>query len=518
MSDAHALSRRRFLQTAAAASAATAAVGTLGARAAGAGPLDLLPPPPTTELQPSDDAVRHVLNRITWGPTRTLLTKVKTIGIEAYIDEQLSPALIPDETCDSYLEVFITLQQSSAEMVSKYKTSYLADRIIAEVRGATLVRAIWSERQVHEVMVDFWSNHFNVLPHNNSRYLKTESDRESIRPYALGRFADILRASAHDPMMLVYLDNWKSSKVSPNENYGREVLELHTVGTSAFTEEDMKNAVLALTGMSYDFNTLKFQYKPDLHYTGPLRVMDWTNANLLAATGESVANSLLDYLARHPATARRLAYKLCLRFVSDTPSDALVTSTAQVYLDNDTDIRPVLRHILTSDEFLASPGKKLRRPVEVVAAHIRNVEGTYAKEGGTKGADNALLSLAKLQQLPFDWWQPDGYPDIATAWSTTGGAIYRWDFAQLMCLKGIVGIWIPDHNKLLPTPRPQTAGAIVDALTDRLAGVRFDDRTRNAVIGYLGVGENGIVTDDTFWWQLPQLVALVLSSPYLQNR
>ena len=191
---------------------------------------------------------------------------------------------------------------------------------------ATLARAAWSERQLFEVMVDFWSNHLNVTnPSSDVWYCRHDWDRTVIRAHALGRFEDMLVASTQHPAMLLYLNNAESNKDLPNENYGRELLELHTVSVDAgYSEDEMRNSVLVLTGFGLDWDTGEFHYNKDDHYVGPVQILGFSAKNGSAAKGYTVVLDYLRYLANHPMTATHIARKLCLRFVSDTPPDSLV--------------------------------------------------------------------------------------------------------------------------------------------------------------------------------------------------
>lgn len=518
MSEGRTLSRRRFLQATAAASGAAAVGRTVPAAASDA--LTLPIAGASLPLLTSDDTVLHVVNRLTFGPTPELMDHVRTVGVAAFVDEQMNPGALDDSACDEILEVFPALKLTSQEQVAQYGTQSGGDNLVNQLRGARVVRAVWSKRQLQEMLVDLWGNHFNTFPSSgNTRYLKIHEDRAVLRPHVLGRFRDLLVAQLHNPAMLAYLDNMMSSTPKPNENLAREMLELHTVGSDGgYSEADVAAAAKVLTGMSVDFTTCLFRYKPELHHVGAVKVMGWSHANATAAGGEQVANSLAAYLATHPATAKRVAWKLCVRFVSDTPSTTLVSSAAQVYLDNDTSIAAVLRHILGSQEFAASKGAKLRRPMELVAAHVRNLRTTYEVERGLTGANELLRYLGALGQLPSNWWLPDGYPDTTEAWLSSYAVLTRWEFAQQLSVRDMPGVAVPPPSELMPFPRPQTAGAMVDEMVERLAYQPISTAHRDALLRYVGLAEGDPVPDAHYSWQLPQLAALVLSSPYLQHR
>ena len=224
---------------------------------------------------------------------------------------------------DEILSRFQTLHLSNAEIIEEYQEQ--AGIVIGELQFATLLRAAASRRQLYELMVDFWSNHFNIFIGDGvDRFFKTTDDREVIRPHAMGRFADLLLASAQSPAMLYYLDNFLSTGDALNENYGRELLELHTVGVDGnYSESDIVPAAQCLTGWTFARRNGKFIFDPRRHYDGPIQVMDWSSPGRRGRGAKQVGIDMLDYLAHHPSTARFLARKLCTRFVSDAPPDVL---------------------------------------------------------------------------------------------------------------------------------------------------------------------------------------------------
>jgi uncharacterized protein (DUF1800 family) len=264
---------------------------------------------------------------------------------------------------------------------------------------------------------------------------------------------------------------------------------------------------------------MTFAYNAGDHYVGPVRVLGWSHANDTAGGGLAVGRSLLSYLARHPATARHLATKLCRRLVADEPPAALVSSTAAAYLSGDTAITPMLRHVVGSSEFAASVGSKLRRPAESYAGMLRAVGATYDHSLGTKGADTLVWPLQKQGHAPFEWHHPDGYPDTAAAWLGTGGLLGRWNTAL-----AVAGGWWDGLTPKTPlqllggATRPQQAGQIVDALTDRLCQQRFPQAHRTALLSEVHKTETQTMSDDELGWQGVKLVALILSSPYFQVR
>ena len=212
--------------------------------------------------------------------------------------------------------------------------------------------------------MDFWSNHLNVAnPSDNVWWSRHDYDRTVIRRHALGKFSDMLTASATHPAMMTYLNNAESTKDNPNENYGRELLELHTVGVDGgYTEDEMRTSALILTGLGVhwydDVNDGTFNYNPDNHYTGHVKVLSWSSPNASAGNGLKVALDYVDYLAHTKSTARRIAYKLCERFLSDKPPAGLVDKMADTYRAHDTAIVPVLHELFGSKAFRQLEGRE----------------------------------------------------------------------------------------------------------------------------------------------------------------
>jgi uncharacterized protein (DUF1800 family) len=366
-------------------------------------------------------------------------------------------------------------------------------------------------------MCDFWSNHLNVTnPSDNVWDNRHDYDRTVIRKHALGRFEDMLLASANHPAMLLYLNNAESTKDNPNENYGRELLELHTVGVDGgYNEEDMRQSTLIMTGFSVDWETGLFEYNNWAHYRGAVQVMGFTAANA-EANGYQVGVRYLKYLANHPSTAQLLARKLCVRFVSDDPPQALVDSLAATYLANGTDIKPVLRKLLLSVGFANSIGEKTRRPFEDVAATLR-ILGYKPAKTGVYGIQGLYWISSDLGHAPMAWNPPDGYPDEAAAWQSAGTTLGRWNtHLSLAAHWWPTALQHPALRKLLPTNLPNTYGEFVDMLSKRLVFRKLEAVHRRAVLGFLGhQATDRLNADDAaVGWRLPYVVALILDSPY----
>jgi hypothetical protein len=498
-----------------------------GFRAGPSVPRRPLPAPPGRAAVPGPDLVSrdpalHVLRRCTYGPTPATLAEIRTMGIDAWFARQLDPASLDDASCDRILARYPRLRLGIPAIRAGALPEFSWD-LMFELGQTTLVRAAWSRRQLLEIMVDLWSNQLNVTnPFDGGWDNRHLYDRDVIRRHALGRFADMLKASAVSPAMLAYLDNQSSTKEHPNENYARELMELHTVGRDAgYTEADVRAAARLLTGLTTNWETGLYRYDPDLHATGPVSVLGFTHPNATAAGGEKAAMAFLDHLALHPATARQIAYKLCVRFVADTPPPALVARLAVVYLRGRSAIVPVLKELFASPEFRGSVGTKIRRPMQDIVATVRAL-GLGPDRSGRKGLEDLYWLVEGTGDAPMGWHPPNGYPDVAAAWASAAGTLARWN-AHMSLTAG----WWPAEltrpadlrEHLVPT-LPPTYGGLVDALALRILGVKMRPAHTAAITGYLGKTPTARLgpDDEALGWRFPYVVALVLDSPYFSFR
>lgn len=507
--EARRFGRRAFIRTAA-----------LGAVAGGAGVL-----PATFASRPASaagtfvptDPDLHLLRRATYGPTAASLRRIQRMGASRWLEEQLDPASIRDAFVDDLLASrYPNLSLSVSKAYSTLDGSW---DLMFDLGQAAIVRAAWSERQLLEVMVDFWSNHLNVTnPSDNVWWSRHDYDRRVIRKFAMGKFSQMLKASATHPAMMMYLNNAESTKENPNENYGRELLELHSLGVDGgYDEEDMRQSTLVMTGFGISWDTGEFEYDKDNHYVGPVSVVDWSAANGSAKGGYDVGLRYVDHLAHHPSTAERIATKLCERFVSDDPPPALVDKLAQAYLHHDTDISAVLRELFRSKAFKGAIGTKVRRPMEDLVATLRILR-IKPDTAGTDGIQGLYWMLGDLSHQPLAWTQPNGYPDVASAWKSAGGRLNSWNtHVSLAAHWWPNTLQLPDLKEtVLPKPLPDTYGPLVDAVAKQLVFRKLATAHRDAVLAFLDKTAASTLTksDAAVNWRLPYLVALILDSPY----
>ena len=436
-----------------------------------------------------DAAIAHVLGRLTYGPRPGDLDRVRSVGIQKWIDSQLSPSRIDNAALNARLERLQTLELDSQTIQRDYSGPAMVERrqrkldnpeaepqdpamrrgpasdaqrkdrqVIAEIGEAKLLRAVYSERQLEEVLVDFWFNHFNVFAGKGAtRNYVSEYEREAIRPFVLGTFRDMLGATAKSPAMLFYLDNWLNSvpnqqaEASPrasdakprrvsgfNENYARELMELHTLGVDGgYTQQDIVNVARAFTGWTMQPRQGSgFMFAAARHDRGEKLVLGRT---IKAGGGVEDGEQVLDIVAAHPATARHIAAKLAIRFVSDTPSPQLIDRIAARFTATGGNLREVVRTILTSPEFM-SPDvyrAKVKTPLEFVASALR----------ATGAEVRTALPLARTLRdmgMPLYFCQPPtGYGEASSTWVSAGALVSRMNFAVELSKNAIRGVHVP---------------------------------------------------------------------------
>ena len=447
---------------------------------------------------PATEAARHVVERLSFGARPGDVERAAAMGLDKYIDQQLNPSRIPDDRVASMLAGFETLGLSSSEMADRYysrpgqqpadqTTRREANIPLMELSQQKVLRAAYSERQLEEVLVDFWFNHFNVFSGKGqfARFYMTEYEREAIRPHVLGRFRDMLGATAGSPAMLWYLDNWMSAAApgaaaAPpqrrrrgamrparparpqrparglNENYARELLELHTLGVDGgYTQNDVVDVARAFTGWTIDSPRRGgggFTFNARMHDDKEKVVL---GQRISAGGGRKDGERVLDIVAAHPSTARHIALKLAARLVSETPPPALVDRAATVFRDSGGDLRAVTRAILASPEFTAAAARraKVKTPFEFAVSALR------ATGAEVRNAAPLVQQLRALGMPLYGAQPPTGYDDTAAAWINSGALLARMNFAVALA-----------DNKI-PGTRVKTVDAKALALT--LGSVEF---------------------------------------------
>ncbi len=459
----------------------------------------------------------HLMNRLGTGFSTALFAELRAAGGEtAWFEKQLAPDSVAENTRGAAVPGwFPDLRRTPAEIWQGDQGSGKAAWEYArDLCNAAILRRTYSSRSVLESMVELWSNHLHVDANHFPAFTVRPQYDDVIRAHALGRFEDLLVETTLHPAMLLFLDNWKSVKNAPNENHGRELLELHTVGREAgYSEQMVKDSAKILSGWTVVKDTWVRQYDGARHTTGAVTVLGFSRPN--ATADPALAEAYLRYLANHPATARRVCRKIAVRFVSDSPSDALVSRLAGVYLDSGTDIKAVLRALVASDEFWASAGQKVRTPIDDCVATLRALDVAVAAPVGPSSFANEVCWTLNTT-LAFQWPRPDGPPDSAAAWASTTRMLNSWRMHWNMG-----GGWWPNGeaayrpaSSFLPQPKLRF-DKYVDHLSRTLLGRRSTSKLLKAACVGADVAPGEVITSAhaVAGWKFPRVVAALLDSP-----
>jgi uncharacterized protein (DUF1800 family) len=456
------------------------------------------------------DPAWRLLNRAAFGPRPGDLERVREMGVDVWLEEQLSPEtieerwaawvrLMPMDTLDMGAMDAEDLETAVYPEVGKGQAA-------VELQTACLLRAVYSARQLQEVMVEFWTDHFNVSQLKaECSWLKTMDDR-LVRKHAMGKFRDLVSASAHSPAMLFYLDNDKNRKLDPktksgtNENYARELLELHTLGVDGgYSLKDIQEVARCFSGWSYKKGfTLwpgDFAFNKQFHDDGPKRILGQV---IPGGQGIKDGEQVIDLLCEDPHTARFVARKLCRRFVADRGPESLEKRLAETFQKTDGDIKQVLSVLFRSDEFRKGEYVKFKRPFDFTVSALRAVNADTTGEA-------VLPYLERMGQLPYKWTMPDGYPDRMEAW--TPSLLARWNFTLDLVQNEIGGTSVDAEALAKATGTADPAG-VVAGLSRAVLGEALPEKQvkKLAALG----GETAARTR--------QCLALLLAAPQFQWR
>ncbi|MEO8613226.1 MAG: DUF1800 domain-containing protein [Chloroflexota bacterium] len=474
------MNRRQFLGLLGTGAAAVT-TGQIG-RALAAAPLGTFLPAQAGERDPA----ALLIARLTFGVTPALYAHVQQIGAQAFIDEQLAPESLDDGAVESRLAPYQTiLAQNGGLLAQQYQKK--RQTVTGALLGSTTLRAAYSERQLYERMVHFFSDHFSLfIGKAQVLFLKVDDDRDAIRPYALGHFREILGASAHSPAMLIFLDNARSDKRAPNENYARELMELHTLGVNGgYSEDDVKAVARAFTGWSVqgakqssDGRTI-YRFRPGFHDRDAKMILGQA---IPAGGTESDGETMLDILAGHPSAAQFISTKLVRRFVSDDPPTALVDACAQTFTSSGGAIRAVLRTIFAADEFWSAP-PKFKQPYEYTVSLLRALNADVQDD--TRFLRGMQKPLQAMGQIPFTWPAPNGFPDVGAYWMSN--LLPRWNMAITVAGDQLPGTKI-DMNGLVDlldaNNIPLEAEPVLLFLATYLFGRPLSTAERDAVLQF----------------------------------
>ncbi|HEU0121621.1 MAG TPA: DUF1800 domain-containing protein [Bryobacteraceae bacterium] len=445
-----------------------------------------------------DEQILHAANRLTFGATPQDIAAIRKVGVEKWVDQQLRPETIAENPAlTERLRALDSLGLSNAELIQKYPPPQLirnkkkedgeanaetmaarqaVRKVYTDLAEAKVLRAVHSNRQLEELLTDFWFNHFNVFFDKGfDRVLVTSYERDAIRPHVLGNFRDLLLATARHPAMLFYLDNWTSVSTDGlpqvrrkaaakqkraaglNENYARELLELHTMGVDGgYTQKDVTEVARCFTGWSIAEirEGGKFQFRPMLHDRKAKQVLGEV---IQPGRGEEDGLEVIDILVRHPATARFISTKLAQRFVSDAPPETLITKMAATFTKSRGDLRAVTRTMLTAPEFWAPEAyqAKMKMPLEMIASALR---ATGAEVTTTAALQQELRTMG---QPLYRKVEPTGYTAMAEEWTNSAALLARMNFGIQLTQNKVRGVRVDLDGRL---GGKRTAAAIAEAL------------------------------------------------------
>ena len=467
---------------------------------------------------PAPDAAFLLQSRASFGVRQDQLERGRALGSAAWLEEQLAPETLNDGGLEVALAAALpSLTYSLPELLTYTNPPAPRYRAAAETITATYVRQLLSPRQLHEVMVEFWSNHFNIdLGDAALAYFKPWDDREVVRKHALGNFRDLLHASARSPAMLYYLDNYANVASGPNENYARELMELHTLGIGGgYTEADVKDVARCFTGWtiprSVEGSLTGFVFRNQFHDNGSKRVL---GVDIAANGGEQDGVRVLDLLAAHPSTARLIATKLARRFAADAPAATLVNALAAEFTRTQGDIKSILRVLFRSAEFAVSSDQKFKRPAEFVISALRAVRSNSS----ATVLRGISAQLEAMSQATFGWPAPNGYPDVRAYWLNTGGTLARWNAAALVAERGFApGSTISVSTLIAParTVRAALAQLETNVLMRPLAA---SDRELLLAFAADGGSPDKPLNAGVLLERSRDLLGLLLSSAYFMSR
>lgn len=524
-------------------------------------PTTLPPDAPLTRRMAPPPIPIIALNRMAYGITEADLAHFNSLGntdeerLATYVEEQLDPASIDDSDYETRLANtnWVTHNLTAEQLWIDYRRDF--DGVtnsalpLDELRRLALLRAVYSKRQLQAIMVDFWHNHFNV--HGVQFIIRSmimSYDRDVMVANALGNFRIFLEAVGTHVSMLYYLDNYTNSSGGPNENYARELFELHGLGEEnylgsgirqnevpldeegrpiGYVDDDVYEATRCFTGWTVSNSTNnetigdtgEFYYRDEWHDRFQKTVLgEYIPANQAPLyDGQRV----YDLIAAHPGTARYICRKLCRRFIADEPDDTLVQAAADIFLaqkDAPDQIAQVLRFILNSAEFRTTFGTKVKRPFEGLAAHLRATNADIVLDIGYSDGNTIIYRLADAGHQLFDWPAPNGYPDVAGYWLNTTSIYKRWRlFNWLMSDRDENSEYHMDIVGETP-PESTSAEGIVDYWIGRIFGYTVPDAERQEFIDFMAAGHNPtydlpIYTNDETAERLRSLVGLMTMSP-----
>jgi uncharacterized protein (DUF1800 family) len=420
-----------------------------------------------------DSSTSRLVRRVTLGMSPAELQNASTMGWQEYLNYQLEYERIDD----SVLEAAVANRYPLMEQTSDVLFSADAGTVQNQLIESTIYRAAFSQRQLYQRMVEFWTDHFNQAI-DKVGYLLVADQRDVIRTHALGKFVDLLQASAHSPSMLTYLDQITSNSRAPNQNYAREVMELHTVGVNGgYTQTDVAELSRVLTGWTTTGKGT-FVFNPAIHDWGQKTVLGLTipaGSPSLGAAGVKEGETIFNFLGTHPSTATFISTKLLQWLLTYTPTDAQVAAIASVFRATGGDIKQVVRAIL-NDVWLPTAPMKYKRPFHFLVSSIRSANPTIST---TTFFNNEMTILG---QPLFQWETPDGFPDSIEYWA--GNIVPRWSYGVSLAAQNSASTIKFDTTPYLAG----SAAAAIDLINTNFFGGEIPTSTKTLLTNYLTGG------------------------------
>ena len=436
---------------------------------------------------PTRTGLLAVVNRMTWGATLEEVALCQAMGGTNYLEYHLDHTAIDDSAVNTMLtDPVYSLLYYSPDLLVGQSASNASNTVIR----AMILRGIFSKRQLYERMVEFWNDHFNIWTFDNEPIglLRVPDDRDVIRANALTNFGTILRASAHSPAMLGYLNNDVNTSLAPNENYARELMELHTLGVDGgYTQNDVINVAKCFTGWTYYSSTsgtdsYRFRFRSDRHAAGNKVVLGQNITGQTGAAGQQEGEQVLDILINHPSTAQFIAKKLLKRFWGYEPPQSHINAVAAAYSSSGGDIKSMLR-VVFGLVIAKAPPLKLKRPLHLLISAVRAAQATVTSH--TNFPASVQTPLVQAGHLPFNWQSPDGYPDSVDYW--VGGQLPRWNVGATLMNgssgSGYSGLSI-NHVPLINGAT--TPAAIAEQISRSMFNGTMSAADKAAVAGYMG--------------------------------
>jgi uncharacterized protein (DUF1800 family) len=545
------LSRRRFLQGL----GATAVALSLPHTSTQANTTAPEPDIQATNVLPTPPLAVIALNRLGFGPRPGDVSAFNNLAdnddarLQIYVDQQLNPQNIPDTDLETRLAQanFTTLNKSLTQQWTEHRVGDWFTRTmpVRETELAAFMRAIYSRRQLQEVLADFWHNHFNVAAWVwDVCPTFVHYDRDVIRAHMLGNFRQMLEAVSQSPCMLYYLNNAQNVVAGPNENFARELFELHTLGAEhyrgvqnpdlvpvdgqgrpvGYVDEDVYETTRCFTGWTVNETTGAFHYIDTDHD----RFTKYVLGQRVPGNQQPLKDGhmVLDLVAYHPGTAVYICRKLCRRLIADRPPERIVQSAAQLFLaqkDSPDQLKQVVRHIILSPEFQNTWGQKIKRPFETIVSALRATNANWTFRVNDDDTTNFFWQYQQAGQPLFDWPAPDGYPDVTAAWQGTNALVMRWRLLNwLVNEQNSQGQYYLDLVGQTPADR-RTASQLANFWCNRIFGYGIDNATIGRIRQFMqqtaaSDAQLDISGNENIRRRFQTMVAIILQTPHFHVR